>query len=156
MASEENELTVSGTAAVINDVAQECWQTSENSGFHEDWDMAAELEALSKEMREGAPTRIVSITPDRLDEIANILRTNIIGTKLMLTVSELAEALESLRDNTAAGVINGEGNVPEELADSHIRLHDLEGLIKATNIGDVMIAKMAVNKNRPFKHGRKL
>jgi hypothetical protein len=91
----------------------------------------------------------------RLKEIAATLRTNILGTKLMLIVSELSEGLESLRHNEgAAGALEGKGNFGEELADAIVRILDT-GTFTKDNLGDELLKKMAVNKDRPFMHGNK-
>jgi hypothetical protein len=170
-------------AGVVNALARECWETSEAHGFHEDWDAADWLEAvadhLSREERfttdktilmgwAKAETRADEIgtphisTVEGLRQVAQILRTNILGMKLMLTVSELGEALEALRDVGAAGLlqprdfnvdVKAADNFGEELADAKIRIDDLSGYVKLA-IGDAQVAKMAVNKNRPHKHGR--
>jgi NTP pyrophosphatase (non-canonical NTP hydrolase) len=97
--------------------------------------------------------------------------TNFDGS-LMLVVSELSEALEADRNKKWAGyritrfircpnLITKEfyeekpkGTVEEEIADAIIRLCDLAG---AYNI-DLewhIEAKMAFNKTRPYKHGKK-
>jgi hypothetical protein len=170
-------------AGVVNALARECWETSEAHGFHEDWDAADWLEALAdyldKEERfttdktvimgwdkanslpDGVPIPHVS-TVEGLRQVAQILRTNILGMKLMLTVSELGEALEALRDVGAAGLlqprdfnvdVKAADNFGEELADAKIRIDDLSGYVKLA-IGDAQVAKMAINKDRPHKHGR--
>lgn len=150
-------------AAVVNSLQQECWQTSDNSGFHEDWDMAAKLEELAGRFDrilgpDYQPDPAVTINEEdvtMLREAAGVLRDNIIGTKMMLIVTEISEAMESLRKEGADGVVLGAGNVPEELADAVVRILDTGGIIKQP-IGDSLIDKMAVNKTRPRKHGKKL
>jgi hypothetical protein len=98
-----------------------------------------------------------------------------IGEKLMLMVSELAEALEEHRDgnfNTyyryrSEGTDHIE-NVPEfygvlgkpegfivELADVIIRIGDLAGALgRAEELEKVLLEKMAYNRTRPHKHGK--
>lgn len=71
----------------------------------------------------------------------------------MLIVSEVAEAMESLRDVGADGIKVGEGNVGEELADTHIRLFALEQLLDIRP-GQEVTKKMGINNDRPHKHGR--
>ena len=88
-----------------------------------------------------------------------------VGEKLMLVVSELAEALEEARSPMGLmrlnltytgtddqGVHKPEG-FPIELADAVIRIADLCG---ALNIGlqDAINTKMAYNQTRPRKHGK--
>jgi NTP pyrophosphatase (non-canonical NTP hydrolase) len=83
-----------------------------------------------------------------------------VGTKLMLMVSELAEALEEYRGGhpvdelyyTESGKPEG---VPMELADCIIRILSFADA-HAINIGWAVKLKMEYNKTRPHKHGGKL
>jgi NTP pyrophosphatase (non-canonical NTP hydrolase) len=82
-----------------------------------------------------------------------------IPTKLMLIVSELAEALEEFRDNTPfrylksdkRGLPKPEGIGPE-LADVVIRVGDLAGLL-GIDLEDLVIEKMEYNRGRQYRHG---
>lgn len=82
-----------------------------------------------------------------------------ISEKLMLVVSELAEAQEELRSGRAAdevySTITGK---PEgfgvELADAVIRIADLCGYL-GIDLEQLIEQKMAYNASRPHKHGRK-
>lgn len=66
---------------------------------------------------------------------------------LMLIVTELAEACEADR--------NGDkDNFKEEIADVYIRLGDLCGWLDI-DIEKEIKKKMTINKNRPYKHGKK-
>lgn len=80
----------------------------------------------------------------------------VISTKLMLIVSELAEALEEVRHNRA--VTYSDGGKPEgvsaELADAVIRIGDLAGII-GFDLETAIIEKMAYNEGRPYMHGGK-
>lgn len=81
----------------------------------------------------------------------------VIPTKLMLMVSELAEALEEYRDGRPPYyVIEGK---PEglgvELADCVIRILDLAEFL-GLNMEDLVLEKHAYNKTRSFKHGGKV
>lgn len=71
---------------------------------------------------------------------------NAIGNRLMLIVSELAEAQEGLRHNDLA-------NFREELADVAIRLGDLCGGL-GIDLEAEILKKMEKNKTRPYKHGK--
>lgn len=84
-------------------------------------------------------------------------------TKLMLSVSELSEAMEEHRKERGL-VWYGEGNKPEgilpELADSIIRnLHMMHSLILEAGspfgltAGDVIVEKVNYNAGRPHMHG---
>jgi NTP pyrophosphatase (non-canonical NTP hydrolase) len=140
-------------AAVLNAVAQECYDTSEEHGFHDDWNMAAWLEDLAKRSEAGSRD-LEDDEIDMLRDIAKTLRNNIIGTKLMLIVSELAEGLESLRVTGIDGHEAGEGNLGEELADAQVRIGDTAGLVHVA-IGDELRRKQQVNAGRPHKHSKK-
>jgi NTP pyrophosphatase (non-canonical NTP hydrolase) len=96
-----------------------------------------------------------------------------VAEKLMLCVSELAEAMEALRKNHRADLeayysnlifpSNKEKDLFEkyiknsfcdEIADTFIRLGDLCGMLKI-DITPYIHLKMAYNKNRSYKHGKK-
>lgn len=148
-----HEITVNAVAAVINDLSTEIGEWSEGKGFREDWKLAEELDKFARYAEGGA----VAVTHDdvaMLEAAARALKINIIGTKLMLTVSELSEALETLRDN-GVDIMAGKGNFGEELADAVIRLGDLAHLIKSP-LGDEVIRKVDKNVDRPYKHGRQV
>lgn len=80
-----------------------------------------------------------------------------IPTKLMLIVSEAAEALECYRDGEMDLLIDANGKptgFPSEIADVVIRCLDLAEHL-GVNLGEVMEAKHEYNVKRPFKHGRR-
>jgi len=82
------------------------------------------------------------------------------GTKLMLIVSELAEALEELRDgHTVQEIRFGPDGKPEgftvELADAVIRLADFCGRYQLP-LPAALRVKLAYNATRPYKHGKVL
>lgn len=100
------------------------------------------------------------------------------GTRLMLIVSELSEALEADRkgkpmpnlSNWEMGKIDWttkltdsdadafrqsvKDTMPDEIADAIIRLLDLVGAI-GIDIEAHMKLKLAYNRTRPFKHGKR-
>lgn len=82
-------------------------------------------------------------TPTHIDTPE--MRDAMLG-KLMLVVTEFAEAAEALRSNDRA-------NFEEELADGIIRVLDITSAI-GSDIGAVVRNKMLVNEKRPVKHGR--
>ena len=69
-----------------------------------------------------------------------------IGEALMLTVTELAEAMEAYRHQD-------DENFREELADTFIRLLDLCGGL-GIDIQAEIAKKSEKNKARPYKHGK--
>lgn len=83
-----------------------------------------------------------------------------IGNKLMLMVSEIAEAHDEIRNHHALHEIYQNGNDPKpegfptELADVVIRIMDL-----CHNLGidleNAINVKLAYNRTRGFKHGGK-
>lgn len=66
--------------------------------------------------------------------------------KLMLVVTELAEAAEDVRHANWA-------HFEEEIADTFIRLLDITGTL-GIDIEDAISKKMTVNTNRPWRHGK--
>jgi len=80
------------------------------------------------------------------------------ATELMLITSELAEALECIRDsNNMALVTFGNDGKPEgfpiELADAVIRIMD-SAVARKIDLALAISLKMSYNANRPYKHGR--
>lgn len=144
------EIRVNAVAAYLNDLSTEIGESSDGHGFREDWKLADELEQIAEREID-----ISTVERETLREAANALRINIVGMKLMLTVSELAEGLETLRDH-GMGIINDRnGNFGEELADAKIRIDDMAHMLRIP-IGDRQIAKVDANVDRPYKHGRKV
>lgn len=78
------------------------------------------------------------------DSIAN---PDAMNAKLMLVVSELAEACEAVRHGDVM-------NFKEEIADAFIRLFDIAGSYAGYNVEDEIQNKMAVNEGRPQLHGK--
>jgi len=71
-------------------------------------------------------------------------------------VTELAEAMEAYRDgNPESDKIPGYSKLEEELADVVIRLLDFAGG-EGLDIEGAVMAKMAYNETRPYRHGGKL
>jgi NTP pyrophosphatase (non-canonical NTP hydrolase) len=78
------------------------------------------------------------------------------GEVLMLMVTELAEAMEAYRrGNPESEKIPGFSKMEEELADVVIRLLDYAGG-EGFDIEGALVAKMAYNETRPYRHGGKL
>ena len=71
---------------------------------------------------------------------------NALSTRLMLIVGEVAEAQEGLRHDDR-------DNFREELADICIRVFDLCGGL-SIDLENEIKNKMAINKERPYKHNK--
>lgn len=141
-------------AAIINDLSDEIGIWAKGHGFQVDWEAANQLDDLAQRLHDE------DVDGNQADYMmlwhaAEVVRNNVLGTKLMLIVTECAEAMETLRNNGAEGVLNNEGNFDEELGDIVIRVLHLADMIKSP-IGDEIMRKVGVNKERPYKHGRKL
>lgn len=72
---------------------------------------------------------------------------HIVPTKLMLTVSELAEAMEGDRKNAMDDHLPHRKMLEVELADAIIRICDLAGF-RQLDIGGALVEKLAYNKVR--------
>jgi NTP pyrophosphatase (non-canonical NTP hydrolase) len=84
-----------------------------------------------------------------------------VGERLMLIVSEVAEAMEGHRKNLMDDHLKLREMIEVELADAQIRINDLAGYLKL-DIGGACMEKLAYNKNRAdhkpenrFKEGGK-
>lgn len=104
----------------LNDLSKDCHQIAVDHGF---WDDLEESVA------------------------SEVLYNNMLGNKLMLIVSELSEAQESLRKE------EGIERFEEELVDVFIRTADLCGQLQL-DIDAAVLVKMKKNKNRPYKHDK--
>lgn len=80
-----------------------------------------------------------------------------LNKKILLTVSELTEAMEALRDSPAEFVYMKDGKLEgfgAELADAIIRIGDLAEKV-GLDLSTLVRLKMRYNSARPFMHGRK-
>lgn len=139
----------------IDEISIACGQTEASKGFREDWYLATKLEGFAKDIRTARSEQDFPSTEEDaevLDAAAKALRNSYISMKLMLVVSEISEALETLRVTGVDGLSN-DGNFGEELSDAHIRLFALEHLL-ATDPSGNLLDKMNVNTDRPHKHGK--
>lgn len=76
------------------------------------------------------------------------------GEKYALMHSELSEGMEANRKDLASDKIEGFSGEEEELADTIIRILDY-AYENDLRLGDALVAKMLVNLQRPFMHGKK-
>lgn len=74
------------------------------------------------------------------------------NTKLLLAVSEITECMEGLR-KPVKSQLEDFTNEEEEIADTIIRLLDYAAQYDL-RIGEAVIAKMAFNEGREYKHGK--
>lgn len=72
----------------------------------------------------------------------------VIATKLMLGVSELAEAMEGARKGLKDDKLLEKEMLEVELADCVIRVFDLAGALGYSDFGGTLAAKMAFNATR--------
>lgn len=75
------------------------------------------------------------------------LNPGVVPTKLMLTVSEISEAMEGDRKNKMDDHLPHRKMVEVELADAVIRICDLAGAL-GLDLGGAIIEKMAYNAQR--------
>ena len=110
----------------ITELVEKAHENARKKGFWEDWDLP---------------------THEPMSEYGEYhWRNSAISTRLMLIVSEVSEALETLRNGD-------EDHFPEELADIAIRLGDLCGGL-GIDLEKEIIKKVDKNKDRPYKHGK--
>lgn len=157
--------------AAIDKEVEASWRGSENGGWHRSWDK------LQRD-RQNASALQEEYARNAEDE------TNWIVNKLMLAVSELAEAQDELRKGKPVTLVyytDKDGNVhdeqlwevvegnpdpvpqykPEgflvELADAVIRIEDLVGIVTegAPSFGKIKLDKIQFNGTRGVMHGGK-
>lgn len=77
-----------------------------------------------------------------------INRPHVVGEKLMLIVSEVAEAMEGHRKGLADDKLPHRQAIEVELADAVIRIADLAGALHL-DLGGAIAEKLEYNRNRP-------
>ena len=124
----------------IRELQERCGKAAGAKGFHED-----------------RPNPDYFVGSARAEELLAL--GNWQGNKLMLIVSEVAEAQDELRkghaaDETYHSLGNKPEGVPSELADVVIRVLDFcytEGI----DLESIIEEKLAYNATREYKHGKK-
>ncbi len=97
---------------------------------------------------------------DKYDTVDSALVADLVSSKLMLVVTELAEAVEEIRDakgfsQTYLSIDGKPEGFPIEIADAVIRICDLCGWL-GINLEKAVKTKMEYNKQRPTRHGGKV
>lgn len=117
-------------------ISQELYSWFKHQGFWPDWWMPHDLQTF-----DDLASRQVTIP---FDEYVRLKKME----KLGLVVTEVAEAMEAVRNNDRE-------NEVEELADIDVRLHDYKaGFGMASEATWAFFQKMFKNFQRPFRHGR--
>lgn len=145
------QITPTAEAAIINVVMAEIGDWSRRKGFREDYEDSDWLDELVALLAAGEVDEEIHLVmredgKARMRRVAKRHREMANTTKLMLMVSELSEALEGQRNED-------HDNYGEELADVMIRAME-NAEANGIPIGDIILRKMAVNEERPHKHGR--
>ena len=127
---------------MLNALAEQCSDYAVKAGFWEDEDIL-----------------LAQLVPCDNGTVYERLWNRIIflfnSEKIALEMSELAERLETLRNNPTKADEHCPDflNIEIECADLIIRCLDFCGRRKL-RIGEALIAKMQFNETRPFKHGK--
>ena len=103
----------------------------------------ADMNELAKQCKETRSLKGFYTPPD----LENIQRRNLMLGKMMLVVTEAAEAAEAVRNGDTE-------NFEEELADIIIRVFDIAAST-GIDIEKTVIRKMAFNASRSALHGKK-
>lgn len=83
----------------------------------------------------------------------NNMTPDVIGSKLMLIVTELAEGMEAVRTGNLENLQPNNGSLLEELADAVIRICDLCGQMDF-DLDQAVRNKIEFNKTREYLHGK--
>lgn len=142
--SKDGEMVVTGTAAVLNDLADTIGEWADSKGFREDWEDADFLDAFADRISIADDPAYSGDLAERIHKIAKNHRRMANVTKLLLMVSEISESLEGMRDGT---------NYGEELGDLVIRVFENANKNNIP-IGDEIVNKVNKNYGREHKHGR--
>jgi len=120
----------------IDDLASDCLVNAVNHGFYEEYNRMQ-----------------VKLSDD--PELWKFFEKVWLSNRLMLIVSELAEALEAIRHNNMS-ILPSSGGFGEELVDAQIRLIDLAKHTLNSSFSCAVRNKMNYNAKRAYKHGKEL
>lgn len=158
-------------------IADECWQTAEDHGWHQDeayYQLGLAAKSKIQELSEAFVPDIIRTFVHKALERHATTHGSDLPELLMLIVSEASEALEVYRKKdldptlcyaidpiTHAYVPYTDGDptvkpegVGSELADIVIRVFDLARRAKINIVAEIR-RKMRHNKTRPYRHGGK-
>lgn len=140
---------------------RECYHIAKAKGW---WPHEATIQELIAEAREDANIAYskngdVDYNEEELAMVLTAARASAganDGEKIALMHSELSEALEGLRHGNPTSDKLGEpfSQAEEELADCIIRIFDLAEH-RSWDIAGAILAKIEVNRGRPYRHGGK-
>lgn len=141
-----------GEALTLNGLVELAHEYSVAAGWWDECLPYAEVETPDPEG--GRP--YVHSEPDR--SAAPRITPETASSKCMLVVTEIAEAVECVRDGQIYAFRDAATDKPEglpfELADAIIRIADLAGAY-GIDLDAAVREKMAYNRTRPFRHGGK-
>ena len=126
---EKLEVKQTAIGSVINILEMQAHENALKHGFYDD------IERMIDHFNE----------LDRTEESKSVWRDFLLA-QIAKIMGEGGEAVSAIQHGDYDGMY-------EELADIVIRVLDLAGYC-AIPIGDIILAKMEKNKNRPYKHGK--
>jgi NTP pyrophosphatase (non-canonical NTP hydrolase) len=154
---EDHEIIISNYLKYIDDIAEIIYDDNRIKGFYDDEPKHQEM--TLEERKKAGLSEDINFW-NACDERARELKRIYLGNKLMLMVTEIAEAHESIRKPDENGNIKPSEHIPqfnaleEEIADAIIRLLDFAGYNKL-RLAQAIKAKLIFNQSRPYRHGKK-
>lgn len=151
-------LSIHAIYAGVSDLQELCGVTAASKGFHEDRPTAP---------LESASSRITDIERKLYEQRLRDWQ----GNKLMLIVSEAAEAQDEIRKGKEAAetyypteaesdydyaepILHKPEGVPSEIADIVIRCFDF-AYTEGFSLADIIVEKLEYNASREYMHGKK-
>jgi hypothetical protein len=122
--------------------------------------LSSNLNALARDINAWAKGKGFWDVPDVLlraathdAKVGAYLDRLIKSQKMALVTTETSEQVEAIRKPGTETGLPGFTNEEEECVDQIIRLLDYAGQYNL-RVGEALIAKMAINEGRPYKHGK--